>query len=69
MSVADHPEPTAQVDQQARLTSDAGLQIEAPDGLAAQLLALGHDCASRIAAPWRDLDHGDLLYDDKGLPR
>ena len=33
------------------------------------LLALGHDCAARLTDPWRTVDHGALLYDDKGLPR
>ena len=45
------------------ITESASTSVEAA------LLALGQDCASRLAAPWRDLDHGALLYDDKGLPR
>jgi Uncharacterized protein conserved in bacteria len=38
-------------------------------GLAERLLAIGRDCASRLKEPYRSAEHGDLLYDDKGLPR
>jgi len=40
-----------------------------PDGLADEILAVGRDCAARLEEPWRSLDHAELLYDDKGLPR
>jgi antitoxin VapB len=39
------------------------------DSLAARLLAIGKDCAGRLKEPFRSADHGDLLYDDRGLPR
>jgi hypothetical protein len=51
------------------LRSDSGQPVDASTALAAELLALGQDCAARIADPWRTADHGALLYDDKGLPR
>jgi antitoxin VapB len=38
-------------------------------GLADRLLAIGKDCASRVQEPFRSADHGDLLYDERGLPR
>ncbi len=38
-----------------------------PD-LADRLLAIGHDCASRLPEPYRSVEHGDLLYADDGLP-
>lgn len=38
-------------------------------GLADRLLQIGKDCAPRLKEPFRSIDHGDLLYDDKGLPR
>jgi antitoxin VapB len=38
------------------------------DELAARLLAIGHKTASRMSAEGRRLDHGALLYDDRGLP-
>ena len=38
-------------------------------GLADRLLAIGRDCAAHLEDPWRSVDHGDLLYDERGLPR
>jgi antitoxin VapB len=38
-------------------------------GTAARLLAIGADCAARLREPFRSIDHGTLLYDEKGLPR
>jgi antitoxin VapB len=38
-------------------------------GLAERLLRIGKDCAARLKEPYRSIDHADLLYDDKGLPR
>ena len=38
-------------------------------GLAERLLTIGKDCAAHLKAPYRTVDHGDLLYDQKGLPR
>lgn len=38
-------------------------------GLADRLLTIGKDCATRLKQPFRTADHGDLLYDEKGLPR
>jgi len=37
--------------------------------LAATLLQIGKDCAAHLREPFRSVDHGDLLYDVKGLPR
>jgi antitoxin VapB len=37
--------------------------------LAERLLALGEDCANRLPKKARALDHGKLLYDEKGLPK
>jgi antitoxin VapB len=44
-------------------------RIEGPDALVEELLALGRDCAARLDGPTRMIDHGALLYDEKGLPR
>ena len=38
------------------------------DKLAARLLAIGQRTASRMTAETKQLHHGDLLYDDRGLP-
>lgn len=39
------------------------------DDLAARLLAIGHNTASRMSSAARQLDHGTMLYDERGLPR
>jgi antitoxin VapB len=38
-------------------------------GLADRLLRIGKDCAMHLKEPFRSIDHGDLLYDERGLPR
>lgn len=45
------------------------LRREHGTGLAGLLLAIGRDCAPRLKEPFRSAQHGDLLYDDSGLPR
>ena len=37
-------------------------------GLADRLLAIGRDTAPRLHEPFRTADHGELLYDERGLP-
>jgi antitoxin VapB len=37
--------------------------------LAARLIRIGKDCAAHLKEPFRSADHGDLLYDEKGMPR
>ena len=38
-------------------------------GLADRLLKIGRDCAAHLQEPFRSVDHGALLYNEKGLPR
>ncbi len=45
------------------------LQRKRSKGLAGRLLRIGRDCAAHLKEPYRSIEHGDLLYDDKGLPR
>ena len=45
------------------------VRLEHGAGLAERLIAIGEDCASRLKDPFRYAEHGDLLYDDHGLPR
>ena len=45
------------------------LRNEHREGLADRLVAIGKDCAPRLKEPFRSAEHGDLLYDDRGLPR
>ncbi|MFZ0214437.1 MAG: type II toxin-antitoxin system VapB family antitoxin [Candidatus Dormiibacterota bacterium] len=35
----------------------------------ARIRTIARDAASRWVEPYRSADHGDLLYDDAGLPR
>ena len=37
--------------------------------LSERLLAIGADSAPRFKEPYRSAEHGDLLYDEKGLPK
>jgi antitoxin VapB len=37
--------------------------------LADRLIAIGKDCAAHLKEPFRSVDHGELLYDERGLPR
>ena len=37
--------------------------------LSDRLLEIGRDCAMHLKEPFRSGDHGDLLYDEKGLPK
>jgi antitoxin VapB len=36
---------------------------------AQELLEIGRRCASRLKTPMSSLDHGDFLYDERGLPK
>lgn len=38
-------------------------------GIAERLLQIGRDCAAHLKEPYRSAEHGDLLYDEKGLPK
>lgn len=37
--------------------------------LSDRLLAIGKDCAKRLKEPFRSAEHGNLLYDERGLPK
>jgi antitoxin VapB len=39
------------------------------EDLADRLLAIGRDCATHLKPPSRTIEHGDLLYDERGLPQ
>lgn len=36
---------------------------------AEEILAIGRDCAARLPKEVLELDHGELLYDELGLPK
>lgn len=35
----------------------------------AKVQAISRECAGLWVEPWKSQDHGDLLYDDQGLPK
>ena len=37
--------------------------------LAERLATIGKECAAHLKEPFRSADHGELLYDERGLPR
>jgi antitoxin VapB len=45
------------------------LQRGNADSLAQRLLKIGKDCAAHLKEPFLTVEHGDLLYDEKGLPK
>ena len=40
---------------------------EQESSLADRLVEIGQDCAKRLKEPFLSVDHGDLLYDERGL--
>jgi antitoxin VapB len=38
-------------------------------GVKERIMRIAKECAPRWKEPYRSVDHGDLLYDDKGLPK
>jgi antitoxin VapB len=45
------------------------LQGEHKAGLAERLLKIGRESAPLFKEPYRSIEHGDLLYDELGLPK
>jgi antitoxin VapB len=39
------------------------------NGLSDRLLTIGRRCADHMQGPADSLDHGELFYDEKGLPK
>ena len=35
----------------------------------ARVREITKECASRLVEPWKSIDHGDLLYNEFGLPK
>jgi antitoxin VapB len=45
------------------------LQRSRGKSMAERLLEIGADCAAHLRGRARTVNHADLLYDDKGLPK
>ncbi len=35
----------------------------------ARVMEIAEEVSSRLEEPWKSMDHGELLYDDRGLPK
>lgn len=46
-----------------------GLRHRSTEQTARRLMSIGADCASRWNSPIDSQNHGDHLYDERGLPR
>lgn len=61
---------TAAVDQAVRERLERVRVQEGKDkDLVERLLKIGKECAAHLREPYKSIDHGDLLYDEKGLPK
>lgn len=38
-------------------------------GMAERIMKIAKECGPRWKEPFRSVDHGELLYDEKGLPK
>jgi antitoxin VapB len=45
------------------------LQQNKRGALSDRLLRIGKDCAAHLKGPSLTVEHGDLLYDERGLPK
>jgi len=45
------------------------LQQNKEGALSDRLLKIGKDCAGQLREPFLSIEHADLLYDEKGLPK
>jgi antitoxin VapB len=45
------------------------LRSQHGSGMAERLVKIGKDCARHLKEPARSVDHAELLYDEKGLPK
>jgi antitoxin VapB len=39
------------------------------EGMAERVMKIAKECGPLWKEPYRSIDHGDLLYDEKGLPK
>jgi antitoxin VapB len=59
---------TAAVEQAVRERLDR-IRSDRGEGMAARLLKIGKECAAHLKEPYRSVDHGEMLYDENGLPK
>jgi len=59
---------TAAVDKAVQERLDR-LSRNKQGSLADRLLQIGRECAAHMKEPYLSIDHGEMLYDEKGLPK
>ena len=59
---------TAAVDKAVRERLER-VRRDKKGNLAERLLQIGRECGPLWKEPYKSMDHGDLLYDEKGLPK
>jgi antitoxin VapB len=59
---------TAAVDKAVQERLDR-LRRNKQGSLADRLLQIGRECAAHMKEPYLSIDHGEMLYDEKGLPK
>ncbi len=59
---------TAAVTEAVRERLDR-IRTEHGSGLAERLIRIGKECAAHLEEPYLSMDHDELLYDEKGLPK
>jgi antitoxin VapB len=59
---------TAAVDEAIRERLER-VRGKSKEGLAKRLMKIAKECGPLWKEPYRSMDHGDLLYDEKGLPK
>lgn len=59
---------TDAVKQALRERLQRELREDRDAGLGDRLLEIGRRCADQMTEPYRSSDHGELLYDESGLP-
>ncbi len=48
---------------------DRTMRQKKREGIAEKLMEIGRKTAPLIKEPWKSTPHGDLLYDENGLPK
>ena len=59
---------TAAVDRAVRERLER-VRRDKKGNLAERLLQIGRECAAHMKEPYLSIDHGEMLYDEKGLPK
>jgi antitoxin VapB len=59
---------TAAVDKAVRERLER-VRRDKKGNLAERLLKIGRECAAHMKEPYISIDHGEMLYDEKGLPK